>query len=64
MRKLTLIALLLLALGTAWTQDGAAVYKSKCAAEKLGATGLLGRSLAQRLWGRRPFTISEGCVEF
>ena len=31
MRRVTLIALLLLALGTAWAQDGAAVYKSKCA---------------------------------
>ena len=31
MRGVTLIALLLLTLGTAWAQDGAAVYKSKCA---------------------------------
>lgn len=53
MRRLTLTTLLLLALGTAWAQDGAAVYKSKCAgchgAQGQGKTGpkLAGTSLSE-----------------
>ena len=53
MRKLTLITLLLLAMGTAWAQDPAAIYKSKCAhchgAQGQGKTGpkLAGTSLSE-----------------
>ena len=53
MRGFTLITLLLLALGTAWAKDGAAVYKSKCAgchgAQGQGKTGpkLAGTSLSE-----------------
>ena len=53
MRKLTLITLLLVAMGTAWAQDGAAIYKSKCAhchgAQGQGKTGpkLAGTSLSE-----------------
>ena len=53
MRRLTLTTLLLLALGTASAQEGAAVYKSKCAgchgAQGQGKTGpkLAGTSLSE-----------------
>jgi len=53
MRRLTLTTLLLLALGTTSAQDGAAVYKSKCAgchgAQGQGKTGpkLAGTSLSE-----------------
>ena len=53
MHRLTLVTLLLLALGTAWAKDGAAIYKSKCAgchgAQGEGKTGpkLAGTSLSE-----------------
>ena len=53
MRRLSLTTLLLLVLGTAWAQDGAAIYKSKCAgchgAQGQGKTGpkLAGTSLSE-----------------
>lgn len=53
MRRLTLTTVLLLGLGTAWAQDGAAVFKSKCAgchgAQGQGKTGpkLAGTSLSE-----------------
>lgn len=53
MHRLTLISLLLLALGTAWAKDGAAIYKSKCAgchgAQGEGKSGpkLAGTSLSE-----------------
>jgi mono/diheme cytochrome c family protein len=53
MKRLTLVALLLLALGTAWGKDSAAIYKSKCAgchgAQGEGKVGpkLAGTSLSE-----------------
>jgi mono/diheme cytochrome c family protein len=53
MRRLTLITLLLLGLGTAWAKDAASIYKSKCAgchgAQGQGKTGpkLAGTSLSE-----------------
>ena len=53
MHRLTLVSLGLLALGTAWAKDGAAIYKSKCAgchgAQGQGKTGpkLAGTSVSE-----------------
>jgi cytochrome c553 len=53
MKKLTAIAILLLAISTAWAKDGASIYKSKCAmchgAQGEGKTGpkLAGTSLSE-----------------
>ena len=53
MDKLTLTAVLLLAASTTWAQDGAAVFKSKCAgchgAQGQGKTGpkLAGTSMSE-----------------
>ena len=53
MRRLTLIALTLVMLGTAWAKDGASIYKSKCAGchgaqgEGKSAPKLAGTSLTE-----------------
>jgi len=53
MQRLTIVTLLLLALGTAWAKDGPAIYKSKCAgchgAQGEGKVGpkLAGTSLSE-----------------
>ena len=53
MKNLTAIAVLLLALSTAWAKDAASIYKSKCAgchgAQGQGKTGpkLAGTSLSE-----------------
>jgi mono/diheme cytochrome c family protein len=53
MARVTLLAVLFLALGTAWGKDAAAIYKSKCAgchgAQGEGKTGpkLAGTSLSE-----------------
>jgi mono/diheme cytochrome c family protein len=53
MRSFTVLAVLLLTIGTAWGKDGASIYKSKCAgchgAQGEGKTGpkLAGTSLSE-----------------
>jgi mono/diheme cytochrome c family protein len=53
MKRLILVTFLLLALGTAWAKDGAAIFKSKCAgchgAQGQGKSGpkLAGTSLSE-----------------
>lgn len=53
MKNLTVLAVLLLAMGTAWAKDGASIYKSKCAgchgAQGEGKVGpkLAGTSLSE-----------------
>jgi mono/diheme cytochrome c family protein len=53
MKQLTAIAVLFLAMSTAWAKDGASIYKSKCAAchgaqgEGKSAPKLAGTSLSE-----------------